>query len=146
MTTTHEDHTGPNLLRLRTGRGWSTHALSSQLAGIDYELSASSISRTERGTRGATAADVLALAVVFDVSPSALLLPLEDDPHALVDLPGRSVPAAVAWAWAAGERPLTPMEEVTRSEMWRYQTESQPVFRREIPPVSKRNTPPGKGA
>ncbi|MFI1948579.1 helix-turn-helix domain-containing protein [Streptomyces virginiae] len=137
--------TAAAIRRLRTGRGWSTRDLAERLTAAGYDFNNAGVSRWENGTRRVTVTELMVLATVFNVPPIALLLPMPDDPNELVELPGGSVPAADAWQWAMGEIPLGPVQKITRSEMWRFVTEGVPVFRREVPPVSKRNTSPGKG-
>jgi hypothetical protein len=61
----------------------------------------------EKGERVVTADELVALAVAFGVSPSALLLPLDDSHSRTTLITGAGeVPLDVAWDWADGKRTL----------------------------------------
>lgn len=94
-----------NLARLRKARGYSTRQLSAELERRGRNISASGISRMEKGDRHVTADELAAFAVIYGVSPAALLLPLTRE--GTVEVTGAGpVPASTAWEWADGERPL----------------------------------------
>ncbi|WP_159054513.1 helix-turn-helix domain-containing protein [Streptomyces dysideae] len=103
-----------NVKRLRKARGLSLRALSAALKDRGRTLSADALNKIEnaaepdgRGVRRVDVDDLAALAVAFDVPPSALLLPLDDSSASTVDVTGvGSVPADVAWDWLDGKRPL----------------------------------------
>ncbi|MFF2437952.1 helix-turn-helix domain-containing protein [Streptomyces sp. NPDC058107] len=96
-----------NVARLRERRGMTTRQLSAALEQAGRPIPASGITRMEKGERVVTADELTALAVVFGVSPSALLLPLEDSDEVDVEVTGGGrVPADVAWDWMDGKRPL----------------------------------------
>lgn len=102
---------GENILRLRQRHLMTTRILSDNLARVGRPVSQSSITRMERGEKVVTVDDLAALAVVFRVSPAALLLPLDDDPDTAVVVTGAGeVAADAAWAWASSERPLVPVD------------------------------------
>lgn len=78
------------------------------------------------------AGDLMALAVVLNVSPSALLLPLDDSPNSTISITGAGeVPADVAWDWADGKRPLRMPENDTETAMLEYALFSRPPRRRQ---------------
>lgn len=96
-----------NVRRVRERRGWSTYELSRQLKAANRPISPSALAKLERGERRVDVGDLAALAVILQVTTSALLLPLEDDPAKTVEVTGGgSVAADVAWDWADGRRPL----------------------------------------
>lgn len=108
-------HMGPtsevvaqNVARLRAVRGFTTRELEALLRQADQPISASGISRIETYRRAVTADELAALAVVFGVSPSALLAPLSASSDELVEVSGGGgpVPSEDVWAWADGQRPL----------------------------------------
>jgi transcriptional regulator with XRE-family HTH domain len=100
-------HVRDNVTRLRKARGLTTYQLAQRLAEIGRPIPQSGISRIESGARRVDVDDLAALAIALGVSPSALLLPLDDDPSHAVEVTGAgSVPADVAWDWADGTRPL----------------------------------------
>jgi transcriptional regulator with XRE-family HTH domain len=68
-------------------------------------VSRATIARTEAAQREVTLAEVIAFAAVLNVSPSALILPLNgSEPVALT--PARTVTARVARRWIRGQVPL----------------------------------------
>lgn len=96
-----------NLKRLRKTRGMTTRQLSALLERTGRSIPASGITRMEKAERQVTVDDLVALAVVLGVSPSALLLPLADRPDEQIEITGGgSVPAETAWDWADGLTPL----------------------------------------
>ncbi|WP_432090388.1 helix-turn-helix domain-containing protein [Streptomyces sp. NRRL F-5630] len=94
-----------NAVRLRTARGLSIYSLSALLDKAGRPIAPSAIAKLEKQQRQVTVDDLVALAVVFGVSPSSLLLPLTREGAVEVTGAGR-VPAITAWEWADGERPL----------------------------------------
>lgn len=103
-----------NLARLRKARGLSTRQLAAALERAGRSVSPSGISRMEKAERHMTVDDLIALAVVLNVNPSALLLPRDDSPATVLELlPGRHVDggeiratASRVWEWADGAVPL----------------------------------------
>jgi transcriptional regulator with XRE-family HTH domain len=96
-----------NLRRVRERRGLSTYELEALLKQAGRPISASAISKMERRERQVNVDDLTALAAALDVSPVALLLPLEDDVRKQVDVTGAGVlSAADAWDWMTGHGPL----------------------------------------
>lgn len=103
-----------NLTRLRKARGMTVRSLSAALAKAGRPLSPDAITRFENAARVGAAQirrvdvdDLVALAAVLRVNPTALLLPLEDAPDAVIEVAGAGlVPADVAWDWMDGTRPL----------------------------------------
>ncbi|MER5468046.1 helix-turn-helix transcriptional regulator [Streptomyces sp. NPDC002685] len=96
-----------NLIRLRKVRGLSTRQLATALEERGRSLSPSGVTRMEKAERHVTADELVALAAIFRVNPSALLLPLKDGPEESIEITGvGSVAAGDAWDWVDGERPL----------------------------------------
>ncbi|GAA3037122.1 helix-turn-helix domain-containing protein [Streptomyces glomeratus] len=103
-----------NVKRLRQARGWSLRALSEALDGVGRKLSQDAINKIENGAkpdakqiRRVDVDDLVALAAVLRVNPSALLLPLTDDPAQTIELTGvGEVDAERAWDWVDGEMPI----------------------------------------
>lgn len=96
-----------NLERLRRVRGLTTRQLSAELEEAGRPIPASGITRMEKGDRQVSVDDLTALAAVLRVSPSALLLPLDDAPTSTLDVTGAgAIGADVAWDWMDGRRPL----------------------------------------
>lgn len=95
-----------NVRRVRKGRGLTVYELAEQLTLSGYAIAASAISKIERGERQVTVDDLVALSCTLGVPPSALLLPMDDDPGHSIELTGGgTVPADVAWDWLDGQRP-----------------------------------------
>lgn len=100
-------HVAFNLRRVRERRGLSIYELAELLKTAGRPVAASAIAKMERRERQVNTDDLTALAVALDVSPVALLLPLEDGPRHHVDVTGAgALPAADAWDWMTGRAPL----------------------------------------
>ena len=85
----------------------------------------------EKADRHVTADDLTALAVIFRVNPSALLLPLDDSPEGSISITGGgTVSAADAWAWMDGERPLHLDESRSSTDMLDFDLYARPPRRR----------------
>lgn len=96
-----------NLVRLRKVRGLTTRQLSGALEQAGRYVPASGITRMKRAERQVTTDDLMALAAALRVNPSALLLPLTDNPADQIEITGvGTVDAAHAWDWADGCRPV----------------------------------------
>ncbi|MEU6207138.1 helix-turn-helix transcriptional regulator [Micromonospora musae] len=88
-----DDLIGANLARIRRSRpGLSLRKLAEQLAATDRPINADGLNRAEKGRRQVSAAELVALAEVLDVSPVTLLMPPDGDP--------------ARWRWMHGEEPL----------------------------------------
>lgn len=121
-----------NLLRLRNARNLTTRQLSAALERVGRPIPPSGITRMEKAERVVTADDLVALAVVFGVSPSALLLPLADRSDEPVEVTGAGVvPATDAWEWANGRRPLKLTTGKEQTEMLEHQLYGLPQWLRD---------------
>lgn len=122
-----------NLARLRKARGFSTRQLAAELQRRGRSISPSGISRMEKAERHVNADELAAFAVAFGVSPSALLLPLEDSDEFDVEVTGAGrVSADVAWDWADGKRPLQWPEGDVSTASFEYRLYSRPPGRRDV--------------
>lgn len=96
-----------NVKRLRERTGMTIYKLSALLREAGRPITPAAVGKMEREQRQVTVDDLAALAVIFGVSPSALLLPLTDKPSDPVEVTGGGTVAAEdAWSWANGDRPL----------------------------------------
>ncbi|MFD3698500.1 helix-turn-helix domain-containing protein [Streptomyces sp. NPDC058646] len=122
-----------NVRRVREVRGWSTYDLSRLLKEAGRPIAPSAIAKVERGERRVDVGDLTALAAVLGVSPSSLLLPLDDSPSRSVEVTGGgSVGADVAWDWADGKRPLRWAEgSDIGTANFEYRLYARPTYRRE---------------
>ncbi|WP_159395608.1 helix-turn-helix domain-containing protein [Streptomyces sp. 3211] len=118
-----------NLTRLRRARGLSTRQLSAALEQSGRALSPSGITRMEKAERHVTADELLALAAVLRVNPSALLLPATTEGDFDVTGVGR-VNAQILWEWADGERPLKVPAGDDGSTYADFQLHARPKYRR----------------
>jgi transcriptional regulator with XRE-family HTH domain len=64
--------------QVRGRHGWSQERLAEQLESLGVRLHPTAIVKIERGTRGVSVDEALALAAALNVSPDVLLLPRED--------------------------------------------------------------------
>ncbi|MGW9460069.1 helix-turn-helix domain-containing protein [Streptomyces globisporus] len=123
-----------NVKRLREARGLTLRGLSAALKECGRPLSADAVNKIEngaanpdRGVRRVDVDDLMALAIVLNVNPSALLLPPDDSSATLVELfPGRHsdggevrATASRVWNWADGAEPLFGHPDATRErQVW----------------------------
>lgn len=111
-----------NLRRIRSGKGISYATLAARLAHTGLPVHPVGLSRSERGTRPVDVDELVAIAVVLDVSPVDLLIPgpVHDD------MPWQATPrlrvqAGRARAWIGGRATLTPVtsqEQLTEAIRW----------------------------
>lgn len=106
-----------NLRRLREARGMSLRTLSAEVQKIGRTLSADAINKIENGrtevadvvspkqVRRADVDDLVALALVLNVAPNALLLPPSWDDSDVPLTDDFAVTARTAWLWAEGRGP-----------------------------------------
>lgn len=120
-----------NIARLRKARGFTTRSLSLELAKHGRVVPSSGISRMESARRHVTVDDLTALAAIFDVSPSALLLPPTDSPQDRISVTGAGdVPASEAWDWMDGRGRLdVPCPDLSAASLT-YAIYSRPPLRR----------------
>ena len=128
-----------NLRRLREARGLSLRALAESLRERGRSLSADALNKIElaaakpdaKQIRRVDVDDLVALAAVLGVSPSALLLPPDDSPRTPVEITGNpAIPADSAWAWVNGRRPLGGAPDQEDTEALTYQLHSLPPRQR----------------
>lgn len=104
--------TGRQIRALRKDLGLELKDVQDQLEHHGCTLSLSTLSRMETGKgRGPTVDELLALAVIFDVAPNRLLMGATENTHVQVT---QQVTAShlLVWAWANGEEPLLPAEDL----------------------------------
>jgi transcriptional regulator with XRE-family HTH domain len=125
-----------NVRRVRSSRGWSTYELAGKLAKVGRSIAPSAISKIERGERQVSIDELVTLAVVFRVSPSALLLPFTDGPDKPVEVTGAGqVPALAAWEWADGRTPLKFEPGRHPEDQWmEYELYGRPAWLRPLRP------------
>jgi transcriptional regulator with XRE-family HTH domain len=105
-----------NLAQLREEQQLTYRELSDRLEQIGRPIPTLGLSRIEKGTRRVDVDDLVALAIVLEVSPAALVLPRdpggpEDD---TIELTERlEVPGQAARRWAAGHTPLPDADVIT---------------------------------
>lgn len=120
-----------NVHRLRRARGLSVDALSARLREMGRLITRDAVAKVGRGERQVSVDDLMAFSVALGVSPSALLLPLTDDPNATVEITGRGTVAADdAWDWMDGRRRLDqPCPDLGAADL-EYALYSRPPIRR----------------
>ncbi|MEU6339949.1 helix-turn-helix transcriptional regulator [Streptomyces sp. NPDC046977] len=120
-----------NVRRLRENRELTIYALSGALTEAGRPITPSAVAKIERQQRQVTVDDLVALAVIFGVSPSALLLPLKDGHVETIELTGAgAVSAATAWDWVDGRAPLTEPEGNDLMPLLEFDLYSRPPGRR----------------
>ncbi|MFD6822488.1 helix-turn-helix domain-containing protein [Streptomyces sp. NPDC060085] len=120
-----------NVKRLRERRNMTIYSLSGALDKVGRPITPSAVAKIERQQRQVTVDDLAALAVVLGVSPSALLLPLDDSTANSIEVTGGgAVPADVAWDWADGQRPLKIVGADIGAAWLEFQLYGRPANRR----------------
>jgi transcriptional regulator with XRE-family HTH domain len=112
---------GKNIARYRKRCDLTARRLSALLEQAGRPIPASGITRMERGERVVTADELVALAVVLGVNPSALLLPhdVAGRSNGEVEITGAgTVPGWLAWGWADGVGPLVDPEDDKDGSRW----------------------------
>ncbi|MEU5900571.1 helix-turn-helix domain-containing protein [Streptomyces venezuelae] len=104
-----------NVRRMRKRRSMSTYELSAVLTKMGRPIAASAIAKLERGERQVNVDELMVLACALRTPPSALLLPPDDSPDAVIEITGvGTVSADAAWDWVDGKRPLNASERFER--------------------------------
>lgn len=98
------ERTAENFKDLREQSGASLRSLSTKLDEIGRPIPPASLMKIEKRTRRVDVDDLMALALVLDVSPNRLLL-TADGGQGEIDLaPNYTAPhREIAWKWACGE-------------------------------------------
>lgn len=132
-----------NIARLRERRGFTTRQLSGVLERAGRSIPASGITRMEKGDRVVTADELVALAVAFGVSPSALLLPFTEKPDDPIAISGAGrVPALAAWEWVDGRTPLKFEPGRHPEDQWmEYELYGRPAWLRPLRPGGEQYSP-----
>lgn len=96
-----------NVKRLRGGMQYKE--LSQRMEDVGRPIPTLGLRRLEAGERRVDVDDLMALAVVFGVSPLTILLPADGTRFAaseMTGVTGRQVSHNTQWLWALGEEPL----------------------------------------
>lgn len=97
------------LREVRRLRGWTQADLASALTRAGVDLGESAVVRMERGIRGVSLDEAIAIATVLGVSPLHMMVPLDDNGAQLT--PRLAVSTVDARAWLRGQRPLQEADE-----------------------------------
>jgi transcriptional regulator with XRE-family HTH domain len=97
------------LREVRRLKNWTQADLAAALAGTGLGLGEPAITRMERGSRGVSLDEAIAISAVLGVSPLHMLVPLDDDGAQVA--PGQAVSTADARAWMRGLTPLREADE-----------------------------------
>lgn len=105
-----------NVLRFRKGQGLTLRQLADRMAEAGRPITHTAVSDIEKRARRVDADDLVALAVVLGVSPSALLVPAtSNEPSgsaAVVEVTGAGPRAARdVWDWLRGHQPIRPDDD-----------------------------------
>ena len=97
------------LREVRRLRRWTQQDLAEELAAAGVEIGEFAVVRMERGPRGVSLDEAIAIAAVLGVSPLHMVVPPDDDTVQLT--PRQAVSAADARAWLRGISPLREADE-----------------------------------
>ncbi len=96
-----------NIQRLRTVQSLNYKQLSERLKSVaGWDISPTSIRRMEDGQRRVTVDDLVALALTFNCSPLALLLPPAAAEHYVTITGAAERPGWEVWEWGRGQQSL----------------------------------------
>lgn len=92
---------------LRGRKGWSGAQMGEQLTALGVPWNRSVVANFESGRRPAVSVqELLALALVLDVAPVNLLVPLDSEPYLVTPEGTEAQNSADVWLWMRGQRPL----------------------------------------
>jgi transcriptional regulator with XRE-family HTH domain len=118
-----------NVKRLRDRRGLSIYQLSAMLRAVGRPITPAAVGKIERQQRQVTVDDLAALALIFGVSPAALLLPLTSKATDPVEITGGgTVDALRAWEWGIGRVPLRTSPEHEKTELLEHRLYGMPQW------------------
>lgn len=118
-----------NVKRLRDRRGLSIYQLSALLREAGRPITPAAVGKIERQQRQVTVDDLAALAVIFGVSPSSLLLPLTSRAEDPVEVTGGgTVDALQAWEWGIGRIPLRTSPEHEKTQLLEHRLYGTPQW------------------
>jgi transcriptional regulator with XRE-family HTH domain len=101
---------GTTVRRIRHERGLDLRELADRLAEEGHPIKLAQLSKLERGERRVDVDDLVALALVLNVTPNQLLMPeppAEGDDQVVTLTPHRHVGWHRAWRWVCGDQWLT---------------------------------------
>lgn len=102
---------------LREAENLSFAELSRRLEAVNRQIPTLGLRKIEAGSRRVDVDDLVALAIVFDVSPLALLLPAEG---ATLTPNGKHYNRSQIWQWGQGTRPLDNADPVSVARFTKY--------------------------
>ncbi|MGA5108706.1 helix-turn-helix domain-containing protein [Streptomyces pseudogriseolus] len=92
---------------LRRRKGWTAAELGEQLATRGVPWNRAIVTNFELGRRPAVSVqELMALALVLDVAPLNLLVPLDSQPYRVTPEATDVQDSVVVWRWLKGEKPL----------------------------------------
>ncbi|MGC8919446.1 helix-turn-helix domain-containing protein [Streptomyces sp. PG2] len=113
MSTTAEEIRGvmdvvrARVKELRGRKGWSGAELGRELDAVGVPWNRSVVANFESGRRPAVSVqELLALALVLDVAPVNLLVPLDSVPYRVTPVNTETQDSVAVWRWMRGEKPL----------------------------------------
>lgn len=121
-----------NVKAIRERLPLTTEQLAERVTGLGRPMRANTITKIEKGQRRVDIDDALALAVALQVNLSTLTLPYTTSGSAQLT-ETTAVPAADAWDWADGKRPLYVPEGDDGSALVDFQRHARPLNRRSWP-------------
>lgn len=95
---------GQQVAEARKGKHWTQERLSAELDKLGVKIHSTAITKLEKAGRKVSIDEAMAIAIVLDTSPAALLVKLGSDAVELA--PEVVVPPVEALAWLCGFAPL----------------------------------------
>lgn len=96
-----------NIRAVRERRGLTQAQLAALMGTVGRPMVPTAMAKIEAGDRRVDVDDLVAFALVLNVSPPRLLVSVEDLDEVVWLAPARDTPAWTAWQWATGQHALS---------------------------------------
>jgi transcriptional regulator with XRE-family HTH domain len=107
---TPDQTTRERIRQLRKRHDWTQQDLADALNRIGAQTDRAAVAKVELGKRGLSLDEMLRYALVLDVAPVHLIVPLDDDERLMLGTNFVDCTPAELRAWIRGERPLHPVQ------------------------------------
>jgi len=107
---TPDQTTRERIRELRKRHGWSQQDLADELNRIGAQTDRAAVAKVELGKRGLSLDEMLRFALVLDVAPVHLIVPVDDEERLMLGSNFIDCTPAELRAWIRGQRPFHPVQ------------------------------------
>src|SRR3954469_2213572 len=107
---TPDQTTRERIRQLRKRHDWTQQDLADALNRIGAQTDRAAVAKVELGKRGLSLDEMLQYALVLDVAPVHLIVPIDDDERLMLGANFVDCTPAELRAWIRGERPFHPVQ------------------------------------